>query len=52
MTLWKNLEEGASPAELTAELVAVYGISEEKAAKDVQNFLLALQERCLILPSG
>ena len=52
VTLWKRLEEGASPAELAAELVAIYAISEDKAATHVQAFLGALQERSLILAGG
>jgi hypothetical protein len=51
VTLWKHLEEGASPAELAAELVATYEIGEDKAASDVQRFLGALQDRSLILPA-
>ncbi len=51
VTLWKQLEGGASPAELAAELVAMYQIGAEKAASDVQRFLGALQERSLILPA-
>jgi Coenzyme PQQ synthesis protein D (PqqD) len=49
VTLWKRLEEGASPVELAAELVAIYEVSEDRAAADVQRFLGALQERSLIL---
>jgi hypothetical protein len=49
--LWKLLEEGASPAELGAELVSTYGISEARAAEDVQRFLGAVQERSLIVPA-
>ena len=33
VTLWKHLEKGASPAELAAELVATYAITEDKAAR-------------------
>jgi hypothetical protein len=51
VTLWKHLEEGASPAELAAELVSTYAITEEKAARDVRKFLDALRERSLILPA-
>jgi hypothetical protein len=51
VTLWKHLEEGASPAELAAALVTTYEISEDKAARDVQRFLMALQERSLVLPA-
>lgn len=46
--LWKRLSGGATPAELTAELVATYGIPEVQAAKDVQSFLDALRERLLL----
>ncbi len=52
VTLWKRLGEGASPAELAAELVAIYEISEDKATAHVQGFLRALQERSLILATG
>jgi Coenzyme PQQ synthesis protein D (PqqD) len=51
VTLWKHLEDGASPAELAAALVTTYEIGEEKAAMDVQRFLGALKERSLILPA-
>ncbi len=51
VTLWKQLEEGASPADLAAELVSTYAITEEKAARDVRKFLDALRERSLILPA-
>ncbi|HTT88959.1 MAG TPA: PqqD family protein [Acidimicrobiales bacterium] len=51
VTLWKHLEEGATPSELSAELVATYEIGEDKAAQDVQRFLGALKERSLILPA-
>jgi hypothetical protein len=46
--LWKRLDRGATPLDLTAELVAVYGIPEDRAAADVRAFLDALQERCLL----
>jgi Coenzyme PQQ synthesis protein D (PqqD) len=49
--LWKLLEDGASPAELAAELVATYGINEARAVEDVQRFLAAVQERSLVLPA-
>ncbi len=51
VTLWKHLEKGASPAELAAELISTYAITQEKAARDVRNFLDALRERSLILPA-
>jgi hypothetical protein len=51
-TLWKHLEDGATPVELAAELVASYAVPEDKAVRDVQKFLEALQARSLLLPSG
>ena len=32
VTLWKHLEKGASPAELAAELISTYAITQEKAS--------------------
>jgi Coenzyme PQQ synthesis protein D (PqqD) len=52
VTLWRHLEEGATPVELAAALVATYAIAEDKAAKDVQRFLGALRERSLILSAS
>ncbi len=49
-TLWKQLADGATPVELTAELVATYAIPEDKAARDVERFLEALEARSLLLP--
>ena len=46
--LWKRLDGGATPLELTAELVATYGIPEDQAASDVRSFLDALEERSLL----
>lgn len=51
VTLWDLLAEVATPAELVAKLVATYDITGDKAARDVQHFLGALQERGLILPA-
>jgi Coenzyme PQQ synthesis protein D (PqqD) len=48
--LWVRLEQGATPAELAAELTAAYPVPEEQAANDVQKFLQVLQERSLLLP--
>jgi hypothetical protein len=50
-TLWKHLADGASPVELTAELVATYAIAEDMAARDVERFLEALEARSLLLPA-
>jgi hypothetical protein len=46
--LWKRLDGGATPLELTAELMASYGISKDQAAGDVRAFLDALLERSLL----
>jgi Coenzyme PQQ synthesis protein D (PqqD) len=50
--LWKHLEEGASPVELASQLVTSYAIPEDKAARDVQKFLEALEARSLLSPAG
>jgi len=46
--LWKRLDAGATPLELAAELVTIYGISDDQAAGDVRSFLDALQELSLL----
>jgi hypothetical protein len=51
VVLWDQLAEGATPTELAAKLMATYDITDDRAAKDVQHFLEALQERGLILPA-
>ena len=50
--LWKHLEDGASPVELASALVASYAIAEDKAARDVQRFLEALDARSLLASAG
>lgn len=47
--LWRRLDTGATPVELAAELVAVYGVDEAIAAADVEAFLAALQDRELLV---
>ena len=51
VTLWDLLAEVATPTELAAKLVATYDLTADKAERDVQHFLGALQERGLILPA-
>jgi hypothetical protein len=46
--LWKRLDAGATPLELAAELVTIYGISDDQAAADVRSFLDALQKMSLL----
>lgn len=46
--LWLKLDAGATPNELSAELVAVFGINVEEAQRDVGRFIESLEERCLI----
>ena len=46
--LWKRLDSGATPVDLAAELVTIYGIPEGQAAHDVESFLEALQNRSLL----
>jgi hypothetical protein len=48
--LWRRLDRGATPTELAAELVAFYGIPQDEAANDVQDFLDALRVRSLLAP--
>ena len=47
--LWNRLKEGATEAEMTADLLARYdGVTEEKAAADVAAFLEELRSRSLL----
>ncbi len=48
VALWKQLDGGATPAELAAELVSVYDISPAEAENDVEGFLTALQDLALL----
>jgi hypothetical protein len=44
--LWRRLDRGAMPTELAAS----YGIAQDEAANDVQDFLDALRVRSLLAP--
>ena len=47
--LWNRVKDGATEAEMTAELVQRYtGVTEEQAAADVKAFLQNLRERSLL----
>ncbi len=50
--LWKRLDAGATSVELAAELVSSYGITDERAATDVDGFLEALREHSLLSNVG
>jgi hypothetical protein len=46
--LWERLAEPCTEAELTAALVAAYGIDEQRAAADVGGFLADLRQRGIL----
>ena len=47
--LWNRVKDGATEAEMTAELVQRYtGVTEEQAAADVKEFLQELRNRSLL----
>jgi hypothetical protein len=47
--LWNRVKDGATEAEMTAELVQRYtGVTEEQAAADVKAFLQDLRNRSLL----
>lgn len=47
--LWNRLKEGATEAEMTADLLEKYdGVTEEKATADVAAFLAELRSRSLL----
>ena len=46
--LWESIESGATREEMVARLVDEFGAPKEDAARDVSEFLQALEERSLI----
>lgn len=48
--LWPMLVEGASREELTAELVARFGVDQQRAGSDVDSFVGRLADRDLLQP--
>lgn len=50
--LWPALTEGATREALAERLVAVFGISESVAARDVDAFIRMLDERELLMREG
>ena len=47
--LWKKLTEGAEMNELVSGLLAEYHVDEETAKADVEEFVIQLQEKGLLL---
>lgn len=50
--LWLRLSDGATTDELSATLVATYGIDEEQAGADAVSFLEELIDRSLVARVG
>ena len=48
LLMWNALSAGTTREELTASLVAEYGIDAETASQDVEAFLANLKERGLL----
>jgi hypothetical protein len=46
--LWRALEDGATRGELAERLVARFDVERGAAARDVEEFLAALEERGLL----
>jgi hypothetical protein len=46
--LWDMLIEGSTPTTMTARLVSAYGVDEECARKDVEEFVAMLDDRGLL----
>jgi Coenzyme PQQ synthesis protein D (PqqD) len=48
--LWKRLDDGATPAQLAAELVGAFDLPPEQAEEDVTAFLASLEQLSLLSP--
>lgn len=46
--IWQRLSEGHTPAQIAAQLASEFGISQEQAAGDVNEFLEQLEAHHLI----
>jgi hypothetical protein len=46
--LWSRLDDSATPAELSTALIDAYDISSERAAADVDQFLLTCRQHELV----
>jgi hypothetical protein len=46
--LWDMLVDGSTPTTMTTRLVAAYGVDEERARKDVEEFVTMLADRGLL----
>lgn len=48
VTIWRGIARGRSPAEISRELVAAFGIDDRRAQADVTAFLSVLTSRGLV----
>ena len=51
-TLWGRLDDGATPADLTAELVSAYDVPPARVASDVERLVVALDDLSLLSSNG
>ena len=47
-TIWELLKEGTRPAEILSAICREYDVTEDEAARDIREFLDALQSASLI----
>lgn len=47
--IWQQLASNLSAEMIVAQLVALFGASQEQAKRDVTNFIEVLKKRCLVL---
>ena len=50
MLIWKGLEKGLSPEQITQEIVANYDVTTADAALNIQELLNELQNYNLVVP--
>jgi hypothetical protein len=50
MMIWKGLEKGLSPEQITQEIVAHYDITTADAARNIEELLNELQNYKLVAP--
>lgn len=46
--LWEMLVDGSTPATMAARLVADFGVEEDRARRDVEEFVAMLRDRELL----
>jgi hypothetical protein len=49
VTIWENLAAGVSIQEITRTIVARFNVPEERAAKDLDDFIGQLRQRLLLI---